>query len=655
MKITVVRPHNVGDVSSLTMRKYAVIGRPIHAFVDVYFKHNASSLLTSKNEYALSFKGRDIDDLSDYVPTSTLGSQWRFETLNDNYQSNNSIVYLLKEDGQVFLCADASVVDYIEFHTLDRGDVVDIKAVDDINETPQILSDPQSITLYPTELVSSGQTNTVLYQLGYLTDTASFHVILHEGTWTKMTFLPKIVSNNTTYPILIGIFNIKGNIPNFGIGFDNLFSIEKYGTVGNLYPPNNTIDNVQWVDVNVDPNSPNYYKISADTYCEFDVVVKNTGNIRKVVPPAIYSFWDIGQFANLNLHTFTMRGHVFRTISQNNGQCGCGQFAGVSIKMPSYNFGCSCDDGLGVEFSNSSNLKELHITTSDAVGVPGESVVFNIGDSTSPNLPATIQYFNTVGTYRHPLYGVSGNLNALSGFSNLIELRISYTSIHGNITYLPSMSNLQKVNLTNCDIEGDIYKFSGCTELKEMIAQLKDITGNLYSLFGLSKLVKIDLSDSQVEGNIADLTYLNLLSIINLNNCDVYGDLSTIPISCIEFNAKGNSTPFTCGTINQRHNRSAQINNTLQYAKPFSIPGLIEIQSCADVENLLSDMSLCQGSITDGVILVRVVDIIKPDILFDSEWNQLNITANSLSNALAAKGFTSVEIKGRGNNKITII
>lgn len=440
-----------------------------------------------------------------------------------------------------------------------------------------------------------------------------------------------------------------------------------------------------WFVTDQSDRTESYYKITANHYCEFDMLVKyqpivNNNeivdySIDRVLSPSFYSFWDISQFSNLNLHTFSIRGHVFWALSQNNGQCGCGQFAGVSIKMPSYNFGCSCDDGLGVEFSNSSNLKELHITTSDAVGVPGESVVFNIGDSTSPNLPATIQYFNTVGTYRHPLYGVSGNLNALSGFSNLIELRISYTSIHGNITYLPSMSNLQKVNLTNCDIEGDIYKFSGCTELKEMIAQLKDITGNLSSLSGLTQLKKLDLSGTQVAGDISylsnntnltelilplqsitgnlsslssltklviinlsgsqvagDINYLtNLhkLATINLNSCNVEGDLSKLPVSCKEFRANGHTTPFTWSVTTRcarvyTYLDSGIMTQICSFA--VSIPEQIEMSTSDDVQRMLTDISN-SVAISNGSIVVRVNNLSDNDLQTLKSFCQGKLTA----------------------------
>ena len=266
-----------------------------------------------------------------------------------------------------------------------------------------------------------------------------------------------------------------------------------------------------------------------------------------------------------------------------------------------------------------------------------------------------LTHFVIKGNYKYPLYGVKCNVGKLSNSTNLEELIVNYASIHGNISSLSNLRKLKIIQLMNCHVTGDIDAFSNNSNLTELTAPLHEISGSLSSLSGLTQLEKLDLTDSRVTGNIADLTNLDQLSIIYLDDCDIYGNLSTIPISCIEFNSKGNSTPFTWSTTNPRHNRSAQINNTLQYAKPFSIPGLIEMQSCADVENLLYDMSQCQGSITDGVIHLRVIDENKSDILFDSEWNQLNVTANSLSNALAAKGFISVEIKGRGDNKITII
>lgn len=589
MTVSVVKPHNVGNVSLVPMRKYALIGRPMHVFIDVYFKSEGSSLMASKNEYALSYIGQSIGDLADFVPSSTLGSQWKFETLKVTSQSG-VVVHLFYDDGKVYFCTDASKVDYIEFHTLDPGEVADIRSIDEINESSMVVlpsPTPSGITLSPTPIASSSQSNTVLYPLSGFNDAVTFHVILHEGTWTKMTFLPKIASNNTTYPILIGIFNIKGNIPNAGTGFDNHFSIERYGTTGNLYPPNNTIDNVQWVDVNVDPNSPNYYKVTTDIYCEFDVVVKNTGNIRKVVPPAIYSFWNIGQFANLSLHTFTMRGHVFRTISQNNGQCGCRQFAGVSIKMPSYNFGCGCVDGLRVTFTNSSNLKEFHITTGDAVGVPGESCVFDIGDSSSPKLPATIQYFNAVGTYWHPLYGVSGNLSVFSNFGGLIQLRAPFTSIHGDVYDLRLNHFLQTINLNNCDVYGDLSSLpESCKEFRAY-------------------------------GHPTPFTW----SVTN-RCARVY-------------------TYLDSGVM-------AQISSFA-----VSIPQQIEMSTLADVQRMLTDISN-SVAISNGSIHLIVKDSSLSDSVFASGWSSLVAFCAdaTLKGKLYNRGILVVEISGRYNSQI---
>lgn len=530
MVISITKPSNVGNLTHVWMRKYAIIGRPMTVFIEVFF-YNSSGTTLLRNEYSLSFKGESLKALSDYTPSGNLSDEWLFETLLAQ-PSSGGLVQLFKDDNKVYFCADATRVERIDFHVLNPGKLVDIKSIDEVGESSVIIMSPtpqSGISLNPTQISMTERSDSIVNSITTpITDSIVFHVVLHEGCWTKMTFVPQPSNQTNTISIYVGIFNIKGNIPENGTGLQNYLRVETDTSTVNLYPPTAAAFDTNWLaQINSD-NAPAYYKIIALRYCEFDIYVKSKSNIDKVLTPAIHSFWNMGQFLNLGLRSFGIRGHVNKT--RNTSGSG-GVFQPVTVKIPTQSISFGCCDGLQViTTSNNSNAPyELRISSSIADSVNGESLVLDLDDdqTTDVNM-SSLTHFDISGTYEYPLYGVKCNISKLAGSTNLQELRARYTSFYGNISNLQNLSALQKVLLNDCDVEGNISVFSNKTSITELTILNKDITGYLSSLSYLLNLSILNIANTSVEGDISALSNNTHLTELTAPVKTIFGDLFSL-------------------------------------------------------------------------------------------------------------------------------
>ena len=665
MVISITKPSNVGNLTHVWMRKYAIIGRPMTAFVEVFF-YNSSGTTLLRNEYSLSFKGETLKALSDYTPAGSLSDEWLFETLLAQ-PSSGGLVQLFKDDNKVYFTADATRVERIDFHVLNPGKLVDIKSIDEVSESSMIIMPPMpqsGISLNPTQISMTERSDSIVNNITTpITDAIVFHVVLHEGCWTKMTFVPQPSNQTNTISIYVGIFNIKGNIPENGTGLQNYLRVETDSSTYNLYPPSVSAYSTNWLAQIDSQTAPAYYKITALRYCEFDIYVKSKSNIDKVLTPAIHSFWNIVQFSNMDLRSFGIRGHV----NKERNTSGTGDvFLPVTVKIPTQQISFGCCDGLQVVTTpnNSNAPHELRISSSIADYVDGESLVLDLDDdqTTEVNMSG-LTHFDISGTYEHPLYGVKCDISKLAGSTNLQELRARYTSFYGDLRNLQNLSALRKVLLNDCDVEGNISVFSNKTSVTELIVLNKDITGCLSSLSGLTELMKLDLSGSDVSGDILhlssltklqslnlsksnvsgsvdNLTNIHFLSSIKLTNCDVSGDLSKLPVSCKEFLANGHTTPFTWTSTNPRHNRVVTIDNTTLHASAISIPEQIIMSTSDDVLHLLDDIKESSVGISNGSIVVRVNN------LSDSELSTLKACCQERLYALGQVGISTLVLNG---------
>ncbi len=707
MRTSILKPYCLRNLNeNPSIRKYAVIKRPMDVFIDVYFIDILSNS-TKKNEYALSYIGPDVDVFANCDLVTDLNQKWKFEVLNESASTIN-LFRLGKDNDCLYLCADAALVESIVLHSIDPGKPIGIKCLENVSieatSTSSFSEDnflsPTTINSYSSEMEFCKLATETVYS-----DSIVFHVILHEGCSTKMTFISK---NDSTglhfYYINVGIFNIKYCPGSYG-NSDFPLSVTTHNSSSERLSLTDT-----WFVSQIFNENPTYYKVEAISYCEFDVVVNRKSDINRVLPPAVYSFWEISQLATLSLHTLSVRGHVNRIANTNNscdcpkeqgcqsGNCGdtncvnrmCNIFQPVTVKIPSRFLSIGTCDGLRLLTSGSNNPYEFRITSNFAQAVPGESLVFNLDDNSSTVGVLNLTHFVIKGNYKYPLYGVKCNVSKLSNSTNLEELTVNYASIYGNISSLSNLTKLRIIQLMNCHVTGDIdafrnnlslteltaplHEISGDlsslsnltqlskldltdsrvtgdiadlndkTNLSELITPLQGITGSLSSLSGLTKLAKIDLNGSQVTGDINYLTNLHKLTTINLNRCNVEGDLSKLPVSCTEFRAIVKSA--TVSTSFTWTDTNPRYNRTVTINNTTLHAKAISIPNeiVMDSSDDIKNMlnDISQSeSISNGSIMVRVNN------LSDNEFQNLKSFCQGKLAALGLVGINALVLNGQ--------
>ena len=132
MRTSILKPYCLRNLNeNPSIRKYAVIKRPMDVFIDVYFIDSLSNS-TKKNEYALSYIGEDVDVFADCNLVTDLNQKWKFEVLNESASTIN-LFRLGKDNDCLYLCADAALVESIVLHSIDPGKPIGIKCLENVS------------------------------------------------------------------------------------------------------------------------------------------------------------------------------------------------------------------------------------------------------------------------------------------------------------------------------------------------------------------------------------------------------------------------------------------------------------------------------------------------------------------------------------------
>lgn len=101
------------------------------------------------------------------------------------------------------------------------------------------------------------------------------------------------------------------------------------------------------------------------------------------------------------------------------------------------------------------DLKECPLKTLEVDSQAGSDMKFSIEPLQNMS-HKKLTDIRLVGSYEKPLRGITGDLSALQGFTELKKLSISYTSIGGNLSALSGFTELEGVYASECNFEGDL-------------------------------------------------------------------------------------------------------------------------------------------------------------------------------------------------------
>ena len=101
------------------------------------------------------------------------------------------------------------------------------------------------------------------------------------------------------------------------------------------------------------------------------------------------------------------------------------------------------------------DLKECPLKTLEVDSQAGSDMKFSIEPLQNMS-HKKLTDIRLVGSYEKPLRGITGDLSALQGFTELKKLSISYTSIGGNLSALSGLTVLEGVYASECNFEGDL-------------------------------------------------------------------------------------------------------------------------------------------------------------------------------------------------------
>lgn len=250
-------------------------------------------------------------------------------------------------------------------------------------------------------------TDTSLLKVGDI----KFHIVLNEGEQSKFT-LQAILGGKVTATIA----NIvKGN-PKFSDG-------------------SLTIEN------NSEFPKPVYQTSVATEYQEFDIVISNKYDLKYLDSPThTMGAFDMKSLEYCNrLETICINGEMVGDSSVLRGMT-----ALQALFVRGAGFRLDLND-----------LKECPLKTLEVDSQAGSDMKFSIEPLQNMS-HKKLTDIRLVGSYEKPLRGITGDLSALQGFTELKKLSISYTSIGGNLSALSGLTVLEGVYASECNFEGDL-------------------------------------------------------------------------------------------------------------------------------------------------------------------------------------------------------
>ncbi len=123
---------------------------------------------------------------------------------------------------------------------------------------------------------------------------------------------------------------------------------------------------------------------------------------------------------------------------------------------------------------------------------------------------------------------VSGDISSVSGLTNLTYLDIGNTQVSGDISSVSGLTDLMHLDFRSTQISGNIAGLSGLNNITYLFAYNTQVSGDISSISGLTNLTYLDIGDTQVSGDISNISGLTNLAYLNLRNSQVSGDISSV-------------------------------------------------------------------------------------------------------------------------------
>lgn len=250
-------------------------------------------------------------------------------------------------------------------------------------------------------------TDTSLLKVGDM----KFHIVLNEGEQSLFT-IQAVLGGKVTATIA----NIvKGN-PKFSDGSLTIVNNSEF------------------------PN-PIYQTSVAIEYQEFDIVISNKYDLKYLDSPThTMGAFDMKSLDYCNcLETICINGEMVGDSSVLRGMT-----ALQALFVRGAGFRLDLND-----------LKECPLKTLEVDSQAGSDMKFSIEPLQNMS-HKKLTDIRLVGSYEKPLRGITGDLSALQGFTELKKLSISYTSIGGNLSALSGFTELEGVYASECNFEGDL-------------------------------------------------------------------------------------------------------------------------------------------------------------------------------------------------------
>jgi beta-lactamase regulating signal transducer with metallopeptidase domain len=125
--------------------------------------------------------------------------------------------------------------------------------------------------------------------------------------------------------------------------------------------------------------------------------------------------------------------------------------------------------------------------------------------------------------------GVSGDIGALAGLTNLESIIFFDSNVTGDIGALRGLEKLQELGLSGTHVSGDISALNNLVSLRVMSLASDSVTGDLSDLGGIPSLESLTLSGSGVTGDLSDLGGLkNLHTLSLISTTNITGNISMV-------------------------------------------------------------------------------------------------------------------------------
>ncbi len=123
---------------------------------------------------------------------------------------------------------------------------------------------------------------------------------------------------------------------------------------------------------------------------------------------------------------------------------------------------------------------------------------------------------------------ITGDISAVSGLTNLTALSLCCTQVEGDISAVSGLTNLTYLNLDSLQIEGDVENIKRLTSLSVLNLHLTQITGDISAVSGLTNLTYLRTDTTQITGDISAVSGLTNLTYLRVGGTNISGDIASV-------------------------------------------------------------------------------------------------------------------------------